>query len=199
MCWGRLRLTQPLSPRMGAVRALLLTTKPLAWLCGRAHDGAWLAPPQSLSQQRRGALQCVLLKTRRLLRRPAVIPAVTSTGWGRGALIAGRTRSRSGSGAGQRGGVAAGSAPLRLRHSAVRPRPAGSGPRYQILKRVQFSHVRVFSDSRNVQKSVTQIIYLGPLPRDQRSPDRSQPRAPNWTGMSGRPRTHTRNATEWGP
>ena len=30
--------------------------------------------------------------------------------------------------------------------------------------RVQFSHVRVFSDSRNVQKSVTQIIYLGPLP-----------------------------------
>ena len=62
MCWGRLRLTQPLSPRMGAVRALLLTTKPLAWLCGHAHDGAWLAPPQSLSQQRRGALQCVLLR-----------------------------------------------------------------------------------------------------------------------------------------
>ena len=31
-------------------------------------------------------------------------------------------------------------------------------------KRVQFSHGRVFSDSRNVQKSVTRIIYLGPLP-----------------------------------
>ena len=31
-------------------------------------------------------------------------------------------------------------------------------------KRVQFSHVRVLSDSRNEQKSVTQIIYLGPLP-----------------------------------
>ena len=29
---------------------------------------------------------------------------------------------------------------------------------------VQCSHVRVFSDSRNVQKSVTEIIYLGPLP-----------------------------------
>ena len=27
------------------------------------------------------------------------------------------------------------------------------------------SHVRVFSDSCNVQKSVTRIIYLGPLPR----------------------------------
>ena len=41
-------------------------------------------------------------------------------------------------------------------------------------KRVQFSyvrvfsvHVRVFSDSRNVQKSVTRIIYLGPLPEAQ--------------------------------
>ena len=32
---------------------------------------------------------------------------------------------------------------------------------------VQFSHVRVFSDSRIVQKSVTRIIYLGPLPIDQ--------------------------------
>ena len=31
---------------------------------------------------------------------------------------------------------------------------------------VLFSHVRVFSDSRNVQKSVTQIIYLGPLPNE---------------------------------
>ena len=31
-------------------------------------------------------------------------------------------------------------------------------------KRVRFSHVCVFSDSRNVQKSVTQIIYFGPLP-----------------------------------
>ena len=31
-------------------------------------------------------------------------------------------------------------------------------------KRVRFSHVRVFSDSRNVQKSVTQIVYLRPLP-----------------------------------
>ena len=64
----------------------------------------------------------------------------------------------------------------------------GSGPRYQILSHVfarcasqkthghariarvsrasvQLSHVRVFSDSRNVQKSVTQIIYLWPLPR----------------------------------
>ena len=30
--------------------------------------------------------------------------------------------------------------------------------------RVRFSHVRVFFDSRNVQKSVTRIIYLGPLP-----------------------------------
>ena len=29
---------------------------------------------------------------------------------------------------------------------------------------VQFSHVRVFCDSRNVQKSVTRIIYLWPLP-----------------------------------
>ena len=29
---------------------------------------------------------------------------------------------------------------------------------------LQFSLVRVFSDSRNVQKSVTRIIYLGPLP-----------------------------------
>ena len=31
-------------------------------------------------------------------------------------------------------------------------------------KSVQFSHVRVFSGSRNVQKSVTRIIYLGPPP-----------------------------------
>ena len=31
-------------------------------------------------------------------------------------------------------------------------------------KRVQFSHVRVFSDSRNMQKSVALIIYLWPLP-----------------------------------
>ena len=29
---------------------------------------------------------------------------------------------------------------------------------------MQFSHVSVFSDSHNVQKSVTLIIYLGPLP-----------------------------------
>ena len=50
-------------------------------------------------------------------------------------------------------------------------RPVGSGPKYMIrvtlfstLKRVQFSHVRVFSDSRNVQKSVTRIMYLEPLP-----------------------------------
>ena len=64
-------------------------------------------------------------------------------------------------------------------------RNLGSGPRYQILshlarcasqkthghaklERVQFSHVRVFSDRdsrrRNVQKNVTRIIYLGPLP-----------------------------------
>ena len=56
-----------------------------------------------------------------------------------------------------------------------RRRPLGKGPRYQILShvfarcasqtfRVRFSHVRVFSDSRKVQKSVTQIIYLRPLP-----------------------------------
>ena len=71
------------------------------------------------------------------------------------------------------------------------PLPAlGSGPRYQILspvfarcasqkthghariaretelhaKRVQFSHVRVFSDLHKGPKSVTQLIYLGPLP-----------------------------------
>ena len=36
-------------------------------------------------------------------------------------------------------------------------------------KRVQFSHVRVFSDLRNVQKSVTRIIYLRPLPSGQTS------------------------------
>ena len=30
--------------------------------------------------------------------------------------------------------------------------------------RVQFSHARVFSDSRNVRKRATRIIYLGPLP-----------------------------------
>ena len=30
--------------------------------------------------------------------------------------------------------------------------------------RVQESHGSVFSDSLNVQKCVTQIIYLGPLP-----------------------------------
>ena len=35
-------------------------------------------------------------------------------------------------------------------------------------KCVRFSHVRVLSDSCNVQKSVTQIIYLGPLPNAQR-------------------------------
>ena len=60
----------------------------------------------------------------------------------------------------------------------------GSGARYQILshvfarctsqttretrvshaKRVRFSHGRVLFDSRYVQKCVTQIIYLGPLP-----------------------------------
>ena len=33
---------------------------------------------------------------------------------------------------------------------------------------MQFSHVRVFSDSHNVQKSVTQIIYLRPLPGGHR-------------------------------
>ena len=33
--------------------------------------------------------------------------------------------------------------------------------------RVQFLHGRVFSDSRNVQKCATQIIYLGPLPNRQ--------------------------------
>ena len=65
----------------------------------------------------------------------------------------------------------------------------GSGPRYQILLhvfarcsskkthghariapvlramfRVRFSHVRVFFDLHNVHKSVTQSIYLLPLP-----------------------------------
>ena len=76
----------------------------------------------------------------------------------------------------------------------------GSGPRYQILSHVfalcasenlrprdsrmavgtRFSHGRRFFDSRNVQKSVTQIIYLGPLPRGhyqwfhQRVPERAQ-------------------------
>ena len=50
------------------------------------------------------------------------------------------------------------------------PREVGSGPRYQIfvarfcMKQVQFSHVHVFSDLCNVQKGVTQIIYLWPLP-----------------------------------
>ena len=34
-------------------------------------------------------------------------------------------------------------------------------------KRVRFSHGRVLFDSRNVQKCVTQIIYLGPLPSRQ--------------------------------
>ena len=32
---------------------------------------------------------------------------------------------------------------------------------------MQFSHGSVFSDSRNVQKCVTQIIYLGSLPRSR--------------------------------
>ena len=32
------------------------------------------------------------------------------------------------------------------------------------MKLVQFSHVHVFFDSHNVQKSVKQIIYLWPLP-----------------------------------
>ena len=36
---------------------------------------------------------------------------------------------------------------------------------------MQFSHVRVFSGSRNVQKKVTQIIYLGPLPSLPVRPD----------------------------
>ena len=31
-------------------------------------------------------------------------------------------------------------------------------------KRVRFSHGHRFCESRNVQKGVTQIIYLGPLP-----------------------------------
>ena len=60
----------------------------------------------------------------------------------------------------------------------------GSGPRHQILSHVfarcaspktlrlcenstRLTHGRRFFDSRNVQKSVTQIIYLGPLPRQQ--------------------------------
>ena len=42
--------------------------------------------------------------------------------------------------------------------------PLGMGQRYQILSHAQFSHRRRFFDSRNVQKCVTQIIYLGPLP-----------------------------------
>ena len=36
------------------------------------------------------------------------------------------------------------------------------------ILRVRFSHGRVLFDSRNVQKSVTQIIYLGPLPKARR-------------------------------
>ena len=36
-----------------------------------------------------------------------------------------------------------------------------------VALRVQFSHVRVFSDSLNVQKRVKRIIYLGPLPTEQ--------------------------------
>ena len=69
----------------------------------------------------------------------------------------------------------------------------GSGPRFQILSHVfacctsqkthwhariaretfackfcvQFSYIRVYSDFLNVQKRVTQIIYLGPLPKKQ--------------------------------
>ena len=53
-------------------------------------------------------------------------------------------------------------------------RAVGSGPRYQILSHVfsrcasqkTHGHARnaCVSDSCNVQKSVTQIIYLGPLP-----------------------------------
>ena len=35
---------------------------------------------------------------------------------------------------------------------------------------LQFSHIRVFSDSRNVQKSVTRIIYLGSLPTARPDP-----------------------------
>ena len=60
-----------------------------------------------------------------------------------------------------------------------RPR-VGGGPRYQILSHIfarcvsQKTHghariARVFFDSRNVQKSVTQIIYLGRLPNPERS------------------------------
>ena len=72
----------------------------------------------------------------------------------------------------------------------------GSGQRYQVLShvfarcvsqkvdkkhtdmqelhvfRVQVSQVRVFFDLLNVQKSVTQIIYLGPLPTAQQSTER---------------------------
>ena len=61
----------------------------------------------------------------------------------------------------------------------LRGRTVGSGPRYQILShvfarcpsqktyghaRIAFSHGRRFFDSRNMQKCVAQIIYLGPLP-----------------------------------
>ena len=82
--------------------------------------------------------------------------------------------------------------------------PIGSGPRYQILShvfarcasqkltamreshailknlwpcenRTQFSHGRRFLDSRNAQKSVTQIIYLGPLPTARRRPKGHSP------------------------
>ena len=38
---------------------------------------------------------------------------------------------------------------------------------------MRFSHGRKFFDLRNAQKSVTQIIYLGPLPRGHTGAERS--------------------------
>ena len=47
--------------------------------------------------------------------------------------------------------------------------PIGSGPRYQILSHVfaRCASQKTYGHARNVQKHVTQIIYLGPLPRHQ--------------------------------
>ena len=77
---------------------------------------------------------------------------------------------------------AAAATAFRLKYTHTTSQSLGSGPRYQILshvfarfasqnthgnariKRVLFSHFRACFDSRNMQKSVTQVIYLGPLP-----------------------------------
>ena len=64
-------------------------------------------------------------------------------------------------------------------------------------KHVQFSHVRVFSESRDVQKSVTRIIYLGPLPTDRGRDGRGTVRGrgagrAGWIHSSGTPRHRRR-------